>query len=404
MLKRIRINNCLSFDNFEIELEKVNVLIGKNSTGKSNFCHVLQFLRLSQEVNDLRDAAVRALGLNARFTNIYSKNNKSEFEIECEVPKSIAGGKNGSHRYIYTLILKHDKPGKTYPSMLTVEKEQLDLFDSGGKPIALFNNKCGKVEILSESSMKSGSLNYLKDEIPPFKTMLHEIVDSKEHQLANRFKAFISRILHFDFDMVSLRNHSLIPGITTQIGARGENLSWAIYYLEKQKREYYDGMMSVFRQIDKNIYRIEFNEDLIRNQNVAFPLFFDEHGNSFTSESLSDGTLMFIGYFMISIMADIRFLDNKFHPLYSIEEPENGIHVGLLKLLYKMLCQSNGQYIITSHSPYVIDLFDDNLDGMKVFEKEGNKTVLRKMNKEKINQLLETMPLGEMHFREVLTS
>ena len=77
MLKRIRIDNCLSFDNFEIELEKVNVLIGKNSTGKSNFCHVLQFLRLSQEVNDLRDAAIRALGLNARFTNIYSKNNNT---------------------------------------------------------------------------------------------------------------------------------------------------------------------------------------------------------------------------------------------------------------------------------------------------------------------------------------
>lgn len=404
MLKRIRINNCLSFDNFEIELEKVNVLIGKNSTGKSNFCHVLQFLRLTQEVNDLREAVVRALGLNARFTNFYSKNNKSEFEIECELPKSTAGRKNGSYRFVYSLILKHEKAGKAFPSMLKVEKEQLDLFDSGGKPITLFHNKRGKVEILRESSIKGGSPKYLKDEIPPFKTMLHEIVDSKEHLLANRFKAFISEMLHFDLDMGSLRNHSLVPGITTLIGALGENLSWAIYYLEKQKREYYDGMISLLRQIDNNIHHIEFNEELIRNQNVAFPLFCDENGNKFTSVSLSDGTHRFMGYLIISIMADVRFPENKFYPLYSIEELENGIHVGLLKLLYKMLCQSNGQYIITSHSPYVIDLFDDNLDGIKVFEKEGNKSVLKKMNKEKINELLETMPLGEMHFREVLTS
>ena len=44
-IKKIKISNFKSFKNLEIELDKFNVLIGANASGKSNFIQIFKFLR-----------------------------------------------------------------------------------------------------------------------------------------------------------------------------------------------------------------------------------------------------------------------------------------------------------------------------------------------------------------------
>ena len=44
-IKRVRIKNFRSFDDFELELGQFNVLVGANASGKSNLLHVFRFLR-----------------------------------------------------------------------------------------------------------------------------------------------------------------------------------------------------------------------------------------------------------------------------------------------------------------------------------------------------------------------
>ena len=54
-IKRVRIKNFRSFDDFELELGQFNVLVGANASGKSNLLHVFRFL---QDIADhgLKDA------------------------------------------------------------------------------------------------------------------------------------------------------------------------------------------------------------------------------------------------------------------------------------------------------------------------------------------------------------
>ena len=87
-----------------------------------------------------------------------------------------------------------------------------------------------------------------------------------------------------------------------------------------------------------------------------------------------------------------------------IEEPDTGIFVGHLKELFRSLDHTgqSGQFILTTHQPYLIDLFDAHLDSVFVLKREPTHTVLVRPDREKVTEWLREMSLGEMHFREML--
>ncbi len=43
-IKKIKVSNFKSFESMEIDLGKINVLIGANASGKSNFIRIFEFL------------------------------------------------------------------------------------------------------------------------------------------------------------------------------------------------------------------------------------------------------------------------------------------------------------------------------------------------------------------------
>ncbi|MGH9844984.1 MAG: AAA family ATPase, partial [Blastocatellia bacterium] len=89
--------------------------------------------------------------------------------------------------------------------------------------------------------------------------------------------------------------------------------------------------------------------------------------------------------------------------LVIIEEPETGLFVGHLKDLLSLIGSSgNGQFIFTSHSPYFIDLFDGMLEGVTVARRGEKSSTLAPLDVNRVRKQLEQMPLGEMHFRELL--
>jgi len=87
-----------------------------------------------------------------------------------------------------------------------------------------------------------------------------------------------------------------------------------------------------------------------------------------------------------------------------IEEPENGLYVRYLKPLLELIdpTGANGQYIFTSHSPYFIDLFDAYPENITLMQDRGTYSALLKPDLDKVRKYLKEMPLGELHFREML--
>src|SRR4051794_2873349 len=45
MLTRIKVSNFKSFDELDVELRPLNIVVGSNAAGKSNFLEIFRFLR-----------------------------------------------------------------------------------------------------------------------------------------------------------------------------------------------------------------------------------------------------------------------------------------------------------------------------------------------------------------------
>jgi predicted ATPase len=132
--------------------------------------------------------------------------------------------------------------------------------------------------------------------------------------------------------------------------------------------------------------------------------FEDDKDHTFSTKSISDGTLRFLAIAYIVLIGEQIASAAGFQPLTLIEEPENGLYVGQLKPLVQRISPSgsSGQFIFTSHSPYFIDLFDNNLTGIHLVKGGSPSSVLSQPNPDKLGPLLREMSLGEMHFRELL--
>jgi len=78
--------------------------------------------------------------------------------------------------------------------------------------------------------------------------------------------------------------------------------------------------------------------------------------------------------------------------------------VANLKPLFERIDASGrkGQFVFTTHSPYVIDLFDESIEGLHLIKPGSPSSVLVKPDPGKAKKLLDEMPLGEMHYREML--
>jgi predicted ATPase len=119
---------------------------------------------------------------------------------------------------------------------------------------------------------------------------------------------------------------------------------------------------------------------------------------------MSNGTLRFLalGYVFLTRHS---YEDLGGPRVVIVEEPETGLYVGHLKDLFSLVDRTgdNGQFVFTSHSPYFIDLFDGLLEGVTVAKPGEKNTQLVRPDIAKLRTQLEQMPLGEMHFREMLT-
>jgi predicted ATPase len=160
-------------------------------------------------------------------------------------------------------------------------------------------------------------------------------------------------------------------------------------------------LMESLNLLEPKIERIEFP-----SPDPDFIQFFlvDKSGNKFSVQSMSDGTLRYLALCLITTMlAEVTPAANV-PRLVIFEEPENGLYVGHLKPLIQRMDTSarNGQVIFTTHSPYVIDLFDAHLDAVHLMKPGSPGSVLTRPDASRVKKLLDDMPLGEMHYREML--
>ncbi|VEN75305.1 SMC domain-containing protein [Candidatus Desulfarcum epimagneticum] len=106
---------------------------------------------------------------------------------------------------------------------------------------------------------------------------------------------------------------------------------------------------------------------------------------------LSDGTLRFLCLIVILCHPDPP-------PLICIEEPELGLHPDILPHVARMLLQASEktQLIVTTHSDIIVDELTDRPDSVVVCEKHDGLTKTRRLDAESLKGWLKEYSLGEL--------
>ncbi|MCK4342776.1 MAG: AAA family ATPase [Phycisphaerae bacterium] len=124
-------------------------------------------------------------------------------------------------------------------------------------------------------------------------------------------------------------------------------------------------------------------------------IYFDFAGRGLISASqVSDGVLLILAYLAVFYLPQPP-------RVLLVEEPENGIHpkrlkdiLGILRNLVKE--QSHTQVILTTHSPYVVDLFQPEEVTLCQKEGDGSVTVHRLSDSKTIREQADYFTLGEI--------
>lgn len=106
---------------------------------------------------------------------------------------------------------------------------------------------------------------------------------------------------------------------------------------------------------------------------------------------LSDGTLRFLCLIVILCHPNPP-------PLICIEEPELGLHPDILPHIAKLLIEASErtQLIVTTHSDIIVDELTEKPDSVIICEKENGSTKMQRLDKESLKVWLDKYSLGEL--------
>ena len=372
-------------------------MIGPNNAGKTNLCKALRFL-CGTSFLTLDQAATWILGESWNITNVAVAEKVIEMEAEVELVSL-----SKTYSYYYSLRLSADHEQSTLKQPLKVLDEKLVITGGNFQQVTLIENHRGAAKLTNEKAFLNAGSNggyVTESQVPAESTALSKIFDTEASRLAVLFKEVLYNSLYFNLEPSALRNPKIIAD-TNLLSPIGGNFSKFLFTVHNKTPDLEKKVIQALRLLEPTIEKFEFP-----SPDPDFIQFFlvDKSGHRFSAQSMSDGTLRYLALCLITmILAELTPLPN-LPRLIIFEEPENGLYVGNLKPLFEQLdfTGRNGQCIFTTHSPYVIDLFDSHLEAVHLMKPGSPGSMLTKPDVNLVKKLLDDMPLGEMHYREML--
>lgn len=388
MLQEFRVDNFKSLINIVFKPQEINLLLGKNNSGKTNLCQALQFVGASS-LFKLDECADGVAGGRFGMTNFAFDKSTIDFYLRAYVPYE-----KEKLTFEYELTIS---PPKSRMGEIKVDQEILTVTGGIFDKTVLLENISGRIRLLQEKDFTDGMENYFKMGASRDATMLQRLYDSEDNVCVNRFKRYLSNWICYDLSATAMRGSDYKPN-EVFLNSDGSNLASVLYWLKTHNERDYRKLMKVMQVIEPKFDIINFP---VGSESVVAMLFEDSDGHSLPAWNASNGTLRFLALTYVLLIQSQRIMDSR--PLLMIEEPENGIYVGFLKTLLEMTDRSQGpQIVFTSHAPYFIDLFDAYLDGIFVLDRDEQHTSITQPDIDKVKERLEKLPLGEQHFREML--
>ena len=400
MLKKIVVENFKSLKNCEIEFNKFNVIIGKNSSGKSNLIEVFKILKKIYIDNDpypfLEWWGYKNIVWNGEETLPITI--KLIFEINNveTIFETIFTGTGGKFE-----ILRERLFVKGYSEIICENKNIV--ITNNKKLIEELGKSDVKISLEYCSKFKKDNNNSVLLKIPVGKyrvisghnnTIPYELV--KLESLSNSPKIIMPKlnkkehiqyiILNYINSLISFPPHikSLKepqrPLKDNNLKESSINLINVVYniFLENGGK-LPEEIISPLNQLFPDI-RIIFQ--LTDDGRVLMKLIKDNNIELFPP-SISDG------FYKVLLLLTIAYLNK---PLVFIDEIENSLYPESLKLVVDCLKNSNSQIILTTHSPILVDMTEPK-NVCYVLKEYGESNFIKPKNPEELKDKLNKLGL-----------
>ena len=367
MIKRLKVSGLLSFGpkGIDLPMRGLNVLIGANGSGKSNFWEILGLLRT---------AARGHFGTEGDWM----RKGEGDHPVGEGTIEVVISNTKPAQDLCHTLTLFETR---TRIEVADERIEDTPHLKAGGFH---YRYQRGKPLLMTLEGPvdRTGSIHLSHSVLP-------QVKEARLYPALARLESAYSRmrlLRNWQFGPASeLRReqNSLLPN-DFLLEDRGENLGIVLQ----------DLLTRVRPQIIDSLQKLYEGAEGLRPERVggAIQLFLRESGDrQIRATRLSDGTLRFLCLISILLHPDPP-------PLIAIEEPELGLHPDLIGHVADLLklAASRTQLVVTTHSRRLIDALGDQPESVVVCEKQDGETSFERLDPKRMKDWLERYSLGEL--------
>ena len=341
MIKRLRVNNYRSLAEIDLALEPITVLVGQNGSGKSNLIDALRFV-VDALQNGL-DSAVKTRNGMA-FIRRWSTRSKA-LDVEINLTLDLAGS-----LVEYGFSLNGKQRGE-----FRVKAERCSFQSQGwrrdGAGYEIENSQWARHPAQMNVPLQSTSLVLpLVAGISPYKELYQALTGMSFYNIVPREIASPQRPLSpYPLDS---RGENLASGASGARPCRQRNLC-------RRPLHRATGDIAGYQVTQVGGYLVTRLHHEWSDGERSSP--------TFELSQESDGTLRLLGILT-------ALLQNPARTLIAIEEPEQTIHPGALRILWEEILDASTrtQILLTTHSPDLLDMC--TADQLRVVEKEDGIT------------------------------
>ena len=357
-LDRMLLKGYKSIKELDLEFGNINILLGANGAGKSNFIGFFNFMRKIIE-KELELTVAQMGGANKVLH--FGKKVTKELDIRLVFKPN---------RYKAVLI-PDEQDGLIF-------KEEVGYFDAseigyyGGSKEYPLNNIGGKESKLPNKPHSASALGHIVKYINDWKVYhFHDTSKASPMKQPCRVDDYYS------------------------LAVDGHNLPAYLYYIRQHHEKSY-------KKIVKTIQRVApFFHDFILEPDIAnkdmIKLRWKHKGSDlyFDANDLSDGTIRFICLTTLLLQPNLP-------TMILIDEPELGLHPYALNILASLfrVASKKTQIIASTQSTTFVDFFDDK--DIIVVDREDNSSSFKRLDLDKLKEWIDEYSIGDLWQKNLL--
>lgn len=345
MIKNIKLNNFRSYRELDLPLSNLNVLVGRNGSGKSNFLSLFDLLGsiADGELNAFLRRRIGTFGDLRHYRAVDNDTVSWEVEFDSE--------HNGSLYYSIEL-------GARPPAGYTILSEKLERPPKPGyeNRYRFLEVRNGHMTILKaydrgdESDESAATFENAAQE--PILPQLRNEARYPAQVEAHRYLRDLHVFQGFgDRELENVRSAQLLDVVDPlRLTPDGSNLISVLNALMQDAR--YDDMLEQLYDVMQAAFPDFKQFDLSPAGGGRATLAYRSRdvGRSVSAHLMSDGQLRFLGLLMLLMLPDPPHL-------IAIDEPEIGMHPKMIDVFAKIVKETaqRTQVIISTHSPQLLD-------------------------------------------------